>query len=323
VQHFTKSIVLLYEGHRNSSQAKYTTMKLQNLVTRWVLASAATMGLVIALAAWTDHPQQHKNLNTHLRDTTPDKRLRDLDRELQKLEEARTHLEKMKDKDWEKIQRDVEESIRKIDVEKIQHQAAAAMQRLDLEKTQQQIEESLSRIDFDKIQQQIDESMAKVDKVDQQEIREQLQKAKVQVKEAMENQSWKEDLAKAQKINQEAMQQQMVEVQKQMQKLKKDMQLEKFNFSKEMEKAKLEVEKAKEELKGYQEMIYSMEKDGLLDTKENYTIEYKNGNLFINDKKQPADITNRYKQYFKKDKIAIKKEDGEMHIQHNSDKHLD
>jgi chromosome segregation ATPase len=299
-------------------------MEKRTAIKRWALAGIATMGLVVALAAWTDHPKQHRLYSTQLHDTTPDKKYsRDLDRELQKLKEASEQIESMKEKDWEKIQRDVEESIRQIDVQKIRQQAELAVQRIELEKTQQQIEESLSRIDFDKIQQQIDESMARVEKVDREEIRETLQKAKAQVQEAMEKQNWKQTMDKALEQNQQEIQKQMFEVQKEMDKVKDHMQLEKFNFSREMEKAKVELDKAKEELKGYQDMIYSMEKDGLLDTKDNYTIEYRNGELFINDKKQPADVTNRYKQYFKKDKLTIKKEDGEMHIQHHSDKHLD
>jgi hypothetical protein len=68
-----------------------------------------------------------------------------------------------------------------------------------------------------------------------------------------------------------------------------------------------------------------MEKEGLLNTKDDYTIEYKDGDLFINDKKQSSDITDKYKKYFKQKKIAIKKVDGEMKIDHLkiSDTHLD
>lgn len=260
-------------------------MENRTAITRWALASIGTLGLVIALAAWTNHPRQHQLYPTQINDTTPDKKYsRDLDHELEKLEEARARMAEMKEKDWQKMERDVEESIKKIDFEKIQREAQEAMQRMNLEKTQQQIEESLSRIDFDKIQQQIDESM--------------------------------QDVAKT-------MQKQMLAVQQEMQKVKDQMRVEKFNFSKEMEKAQAELDNAKKELKGYQDMIYAMEKAGLLDTKTNYSIEFKNDELFINGQKQPADITNRYKHYFRKDKITIKKEDGEMHIHHNSNKHFD
>jgi hypothetical protein len=135
-------------------------MDNQTAFKRWALAGIGTMGLVIALAAWTKHPHQHQLSPTHIHDTTPDKSFgRDLDRELEKLEIARKRLGEMQEKDWQRIQHDVEEAVQKISLEKIQQEFEKAMQRLDLEKTQQHIEESLSRIDFDKIQQQIDESM--------------------------------------------------------------------------------------------------------------------------------------------------------------------
>jgi hypothetical protein len=112
---------------------------------------------------------------------------------------------------------------------------------------------------------------------------------------------------------------------KELARVKSAMKRQKMDIKKELDKAKLEIDKAKVEVRDYQEMIYEMEKEGLLNTKENYTIEYKDGDLFINDKKQSQHITDKYKKYFKQKKIAIKKEDGEMKINHLkiSDTHLD
>ena len=75
-----------------------------------------------------------------------------------------------------------------------------------------------------------------------------------------------------------------------------------------------EIEKAKIEFKGYQEMVYEMEKDGLLNTKADYTIIYRDEELTINGKKQPAEVTNKFKKYFSKDGVTIRKEKGEMNI---------
>ena len=61
-------------------------------------------------------------------------------------------------------------------------------------------------------------------------------------------------------------------------------------------------------LKNYKEILTNMEKDGFLSTKEDYKVEYKNGDLFINGKKQLAAIADRYKHYFKKTHVTIKKE---------------
>ncbi len=101
---------------------------------------------------------------------------------------------------------------------------------------------------------------------------------------------------------------------KEMSRVKEELKLEKLDMKETMTRAYTEIDKAKEELKGYQEMIYTMEKDGLLNTKEDYTIEYRQGELSINGKKQSTEITSKYKKYFKKDMMTIKKHDGDLKI---------
>lgn len=284
--------------------------------THWAFTGTVVLLLVLALVAWTNNPYQHKITTSHSKDTLPSK-LRDLDKELRQLDEAK---KKLSEQDFEKIEQRVKETLNKIDIEKIQQQADAAMQRLEAEKTQQQIEESLSRLDFDKIQEQIDESMDRLDMIDNEELKQQLKDTQKQVKEALDNGKWKADLEKALSQNKQDMQKQMLKLKNDMARLKEEITIEKFNFSKEMEKANRELADARIELQSYQEMIYEMEKEGLLNTDDDYTIEYSRGELLINDKKQPQDVLEKYKKYFKKDKVTIKKQDGEMHIQH---KHFD
>ncbi|MFT3936657.1 MAG: hypothetical protein QM726_23735 [Chitinophagaceae bacterium] len=78
----------------------------------------------------------------------------------------------------------------------------------------------------------------------------------------------------------------------------------------QLEKAQQEVKKASAVLQAYKEMLGEMEKDGLLKADESYKIEYKKGELFINDKKQPANTTEKYKHYFKGDNIILQKDQG-------------
>ncbi|MBS1566831.1 MAG: hypothetical protein JST39_20770, partial [Bacteroidetes bacterium] len=42
--------------------------------------------------------------------------------------------------------------------------------------------------------------------------------------------------------------------------------------------------------------------------KDNYKVEYHDGELYINGKQQPADIRDKYKSYFKKDDVRIQKD---------------
>lgn len=307
-------------------------MKKYSLLVRWGCFALVPF-IVLSLMAHTYRPKQPTMAFNNMNDTVPDKKRnkvtrengdRDLDKELRQLDKAEENLDKVKEKDWDKIEKDINESLRKIDLDKIKRQAEEAVKRVDVDKINREIEASLQRIDFDKMQAQINESMEEVSKIDKEAIKKELEEAKKQVKEAMEKQEWKEELKHAQKINSEKIAQEMEHAKREMEKAKDEMQHQKLHFRADMDKAKVEVGKAREELKGYQEMIYDMEKEGLLSSKGDYTIEYKNGELLINDKKQPKEVADKYQPYFKTKQVTIKKEDGDMKInQHRSDTHLD
>jgi Asp-tRNA(Asn)/Glu-tRNA(Gln) amidotransferase A subunit family amidase len=132
-------------------------------------------------------------------------------------------------------------------------------------------------------------------------------------------------MKEAQKHSKEEVKKELENAKKELARAKEEMKHQKIDMKKELDHAKVGIDKAKAELKDYQEMIYDMEKDGLLNTKEDYSIEYKDGDLFINDKKQSQAVADKYKKYFKQKKIAIKKVDGEMKIDHLniSDTHFD
>jgi hypothetical protein len=310
-------------------------MKLHQSLTRWGGLATLTLAGIIALLAFKNSPQQKPAIANQAQDTIPAKRnkitredvndRRDLDKELRQLDNAQENIDRLKEKDWKEIERTVEESIRNIDLEKIQQQVEQAVRLVDYEKINRTVQEALQKIDFDKIQRDIDRSLAEVKNVDKEEIRQEIEKARLQVKEAMEKEEWKEDMKKTQKHSKEEVKKELENAKKELARVKEDMKHQKMDFKKELDKAKVDIDKTRTALKDYQEMIYDMEKEGLLNTKEDYTIEYKDGDLFINDKKQSSDITGKYKKYFKQKKIAIKKVDGEMKIDHLkiSDTHLD
>ena len=95
---------------------------------------------VITLLAFTGGPSHQPAITNYVYDTIPQKKDRDLDKELRALDKAQEQLEKMKEKDWLQIQRDVEESLSKIDVQQIQQQVDQAMQKIDFEKINSQIQ---------------------------------------------------------------------------------------------------------------------------------------------------------------------------------------
>lgn len=309
-------------------------MKLHRSFTRWGFPAILVLTVIIALLAFTGGPQQPAVANQS-QDTIPtqkrnkitrdDGNARDLDKEIWQLDKAQEDVDRLKEKDWKEIERNVEESIRKIDFDKIQQQVENAVKNIDYEKINRTVQEALQKIDFDKIQRDIDRSLADVQKIDKEEIKREIEKARQQVKEALEKENWKEDMKEAQKHSKEEVKKELENAKKEMARVKSAMKHQKMDMKKELEKAKVDIDKAKVELKGYQDMIYDMEKEGLVNTKEDYSIEYKDGDLFINDKKQSQDVADKYKKYIKQKRIAIKKVDGNMKINHlnNSDTHLD
>jgi hypothetical protein len=53
-------------------------------------------------------------------------------------------------------------------------------------------------------------------------------------------------------------------------------------------------------------MFSEMEKEGLIDQKDGFSIELKNKALFINGKKQPEATYEKYRKYIKGDSFKIK-----------------
>lgn len=275
---------------------------------------------VFGLVAWKDRQQQPAPSPSLTQDTVPSKRNKttreahekDLDKEIRQMEEAR---ERLKEVDWDQIKKSLEEAQKNIDFEKIRLQTELAASQIDMEKISREVQESLKKIDFDKIQREVNESLKNAyTHVDAEKIKKELEQARLEVEKELKNKDWQKELEAIKKLDTEELRKQMDKAREEMEKLKEELKMEKLDLKEKMEGAWGEIEKAKEEFKGYQEMIYSMEKEGLLNTKGDYTINYKEGDLLINGKKQPQQVVDKYKKYFKKNNVTIRKEDGDMDI---------
>ncbi|MFT3825118.1 MAG: hypothetical protein QM731_14435 [Chitinophagaceae bacterium] len=300
---------------------------------RLVPAGLSLMVIGIALVAWKDQPRQSKS-NYVKQDTVPrrertireEEQERDFDKELRQLEEGKKRLEEVKQRDWNKIQEEVEAAMKnhalamskqKLHAEDAMRRAQEQVKAIDIARLQKEINESVSEQTREKILKAIEE--AKLSEAEQQRVQRSVKDAMERVKEEMAH----KDLAALEKIKSVDIERSMEMARKSMEATRIDMSKMQERVGEQMEKAKVEMEKAKKELEAYQEMVYSMEKDNLLDTKKDYTIEYKNGELLINDKKQPAAVVEKYKSYFKKD-MTIRKEDGHLNItSSNSYRHFD
>jgi hypothetical protein len=122
----------------------------------------------------------------------------------------------------------------------------------------------------------------------------------------------KAQLDEVKMINTEKLQKEMKEVQKNLEKMGPEIQ-------KELEKAKEKIEKAKAEMKEYKDFLDGLEKDGLINTKEDYTIKHKDGELFINGKKATDDVYNKYRSFLENHKtFTIEKSGDDFNIHLNN-----
>jgi DNA repair exonuclease SbcCD ATPase subunit len=280
------------------------------------MAVGAVIVLVtsIVLLAWSGNPGHLVKRSRFNLDTIPSKSTeKDFDKELRQLDQAKKNLEELKNKDWDKIHRDVEEAIKKLDLDEI-HLQIESLEKIDIEEIGRKIEESLNKIDFDKIEQEMEEVKDDIPGIDMENIKQELQKARLEAIEQLQKKEWKKEMDEAKEINLKEVGKEMEKVKDEMRRVKEELKLEKLDMKETLTKANEEIERARKEVESYQEMIYAMEKDGLLSTHEDYTIKHADGELFINGKKQSEQIVNKYKKYFSKDRVVITKQDGDLKI---------
>ena len=203
-------------------------------------------------------------------------------------------------KDMDKKMLEVSEEIKKIDFAGIEKQLEASLKDVDFGKIRKDVETSIKTIDVEKIMDDVKKSLNEVkwdEKSDEikkalTDARKEIEKAKIEVKEINKEQL-KKDLEKAR-----------AEIEK------AKIEIKKIDVDKIMSDAKKGIDEAKEELKLTKEMFREMDKDGLINPKDGFSIEYKDKELFINGQKQKPQVTDKYRKYMKDDhfKIKIEKE---------------
>jgi chromosome segregation ATPase len=276
-------------------------MKPTTFTTGRILLVLLVTGLTVGLVSW-GHKQDSGRYQQTINDTVPktkpadrEKKIRDLDDVLDELDRADMKV------NMEKVQKELEESMKKLDMDKIKMEIDRAMKEVDMEKIKKEVEESMSKIDFDKIKTEMAQAMKEIDAAKiQKEIQESLAK--------VEWDKMKVEMDKVKNID-------MKKVEEEMERAKKEMQDMKPRLEKEMEKAKIEIEKAKVEIKEYKEFVNGLENDGLINKKEGYTLKHKDGELFINRKKASEQIYSKYRSFLEKHKkFNIEKNDDDFDI---------
>lgn len=266
------------------------------IVSVFVLSSWDTKN---GYVAWNDYGYEEN-------DTTPkkqdkEKKIRDLDDVVDELENVDWKI------DMEKMHRELKEAMKGLDAQKLQLDMQKAMRDVDFQKMQKEIEQSMSKIDFSNIEKDIAKAMKEFDGVKfQKELQESMQK--------IEWDKMKTEFDKIKDID-------MKGFQLEMDKMKIELDKIGPGLEKSLEEARLGVEKAKIEIKEYKVFVDGLEKDGLINKKEEYTIKHENGELFINGKKASEATYNKYKNFLeKRKKFTIEKSADDFDLDINDDR---
>ena len=189
----------------------------------------------------------------------------------------------------------------KIDFVNIEKEMAKAMKEFDAVKLQKDLQESMSKIEFEKVQKDIEKAMKEFD----------VEKLQKEFQVSMDKVNWEKMKVEFDKIKDIDMK----NLQLDMEKMKAELNEIGPEIEKSMEKAKVGIEKAKEEMKEYKEFVDGLEKDGLINKKQEYTIKHDNGELFINGKKASDATYNKYKNFLeKRKKFTIEKSADDFNI---------
>lgn len=169
------------------------------------------------------------------------------------------------------ISKQVNEALASVDFEQIGKDVQNELKNIDIETINKEVQNELKKIDLNKINEEVNQSLKNA----QEEIK---------------------------KIDIEKLQTEM----KQMQLKLNNTDLKK-EINDAMQNAQKEIQKAQQELKDLKDFTDELQKDGLIDKKKGYTIEWKkDGDLIINGKIQPKEISDKYSRFYKKDGYKIK-----------------
>lgn len=240
-----------------------------------LLLMACGIVLTVAFAQGNAGRQNHAGTDTI---PTKQKKIHDLDEALAELDRGEQEMQRaLKEIDREKMEREIREAMKNVDIDmaRMKQDMERALKEIDMEKISRDVEKALKEIDSEKLKAEVQASLAKVD---MEKIKAEMEKVK-----AIDVQKMKDELARVQPEIEKAMQQ-----------------------------ARVDIEKARKEMTSYKNLVNALEKDGLLEKGEHYTIAYKNKELTVNGRKLTAEATKKYSEYLddKKEFTLKKNKDG-------------
>lgn len=190
--------------------------------------------------------------------------------------------EQMKMLDKQLAELDVK--LEKMDFSKIEKEINTQLKNVNVENINKKVEEALAKVDFRELELKLKD--VRIPKIEMEKLKKEMEQLKMDLK----NEKFDINIDK-EKINRE--------VQEDLKKAKAEMKM-----------AQGEMIKARATMAETKELINKLSADGLIDTKKPYSIEIKDGELFINGTKQSKEVNEKYKLYLKDKNFSIKKEGG-------------
>lgn len=247
--------------------------------------------------------------------------------------------ESMKKVDWEKINKNIAESLKKVDWNKMNQEIAESMKKVDWDKVNKEIAESLKKVDWNKMNKEIQDKMKNIqwDKI-QNELKKNMKKAdweklQKEMKESLDKINWHEinaermEAFRKQREQSEAFREKYLA---QMQAARADQAAQRQQLAEQHRKlaestraqhnaamAKVHSERAKRDSERSKKMnafLKELENDNLIDREGQFEIKKEGEELYINGKKQPAEVLRKYSQYLKEDNVSIKGNKTNLHI---------
>ena len=198
-------------------------------------------------------------------------------RHFDKIEEQMKQLELQMEKLGDQMQK-LDGQLQKIDMTKYENEINKALQDINLKEIENEVSEPTTEIEPGEINESIER--IKVDKLRMKEVEKELEKAKRE----LHKQKFEMDLNKGK------------------------MRLE---VKEAMQKAKQSLRSAHEEIENIKNFTDALQKDGLIDKSKAYKIEVKDGELFIDGKKQSKETSDKYRKYYKKSDFSINMSEGD------------
>ena len=245
-------------------------------------------GLVITAAAWQTRPARMEQAKT---DTVPDrhKKVRDIDDVLDELDRGKVEVEQsLRNMDWSQMQADIKRSLKEIDGDKLKLQVEEALRSVDMVKIQADVQKELANIDMVKMKADLQKELSNIDaqklQIDAQKIAQgiDIDKIRAQVDASLK-------AVDMDKIKMSIDKAGLDKLGENMEKIKPDME-------RAIAEAQRGIDRAKKEVRNYKDFIEALDRDGALNKKGEYTIEYKGGTLTVNGKQLQAKNYSRFLQ---------------------------